>query len=355
VLVLAIGIVLAVMPFYLDEFWLRTGFAVFGAAVGAIGLNILVGTTGQLSLGHAFFLAVGAISYCWLAGEPLDTGARSIGGLGLPPLLAMVLAVGLAGLAGLLFSPVAARLKGIYLGVASLGLVFVGQHVLNSATPVTGGFNGRSTPDFELFGFTFADDEPSLYVLNVPFDRFERLWYLGLVLLAVCYFFARGMLDARPGRALRTLRDSEIAAAVNGVDVTAYRAKAFLLSSMYAGLSGVLYALSIGSVAPESFTIEVSIQYLAMIVLGGLGSVGGAVVGATFVSALPLVLDEYSESIPGLAEPGSGGVSYAEAARYAYGAAVIAVVIFWPAGLAGVARRLSERRRRTRRRPLAHT
>jgi branched-chain amino acid transport system permease protein len=355
VIVLAIGVVLAVMPFYLDEFWLRTGFAVFGAAVGAIGLNILVGTTGQLSLGHAFFLAVGAISYCWLAGEPLDTGARKVGGLGLPPLLAMVLAVGLAGLAGLLFSPVAARLKGIYLGVASLGLVFVGQHVLNSATTVTGGFNGRSTPDFELFGFAFADDDPNLYVLDVPFDRFERLWYLGLVLLAVCYFFARGMLEARPGRALRTLRDSEIAAAVNGVDVTAYRAKAFLLSSMYAGLSGVLYALSIGSVAPESFTIEVSIQYLAMIVLGGLGSVGGAVVGAAFVSALPLVLDEYSESIPGLAEPGSGGVSYAEAARYAYGAAVIAVVIFWPAGLAGVARRLSERRRRTRRRPLAQT
>jgi branched-chain amino acid transport system permease protein len=351
VLVAASLLVLLVLPYYLKEFWLRTGFAVFGAAIGAIGLNILVGTTGQLSLGHAFFLAVGATGYCWLSGEPVDTGAHKIGGLGLPPLAGMVLAVGLAGLAGLLFSPVAARLKGIYLGIASLGLVFVGQHVLNSATSVTGGFNGRRASDFELFGFNFADADPALTVLGVPFDRFERLWYLGLALLAGCVLFARGVLGARPGRALRTLRDSEIEAAVNGIDVTAYRAKAFLLSSMYAGLSGVLYALSIGSVAPESFMIEVSIQYLAMIVLGGLGSVGGAVAGAAFVSALPLLLDEYSEAIPGLSEPGSSGVSAPQAARYAYGAAVILVVLFWPTGLAGAARRLADRRRRSGKAP----
>jgi branched-chain amino acid transport system permease protein len=345
VLLLAASLVLVALPFYLDEFWLRTGFAAFGAIIGAIGLNILVGTTGQLSLGHAFFLAVGAISYCWLSGEPSDAGTRHIGGLGLPPGVGMVLAVGLAGLAGLLFSPVAARLKGIYLGVASLGLVFVGQHVLTSATEVTGGFNGRRTPDFALFGFTFTDADPVLSVLRVPFGRAERLWYLGLVLVAVCWVFARGVLAGRPGRALRTVRDSEIAAAVHGVDVQAYRAKAFLLSSMYAGLAGVLYALSIGSVAPESFTIEVSIQYLAMIVLGGLGSVGGAAAGAAFVSTLPLLLDEYSNLVPGLSEPGSGGVSYSEAARYAYGAAVILVVLFQPTGLAGLARRLSARRR----------
>lgn len=344
-------VVLAALPFYLDEFWLRVGFAVFGAAIGAIGLNILVGTAGQLSLGHAFFLAVGAVSYCWLAGEPSDTGAIRISGLGLQPLLAMVLAVCLAGLAGLLFSPVAARLRGIYLGVASLGLVFVGQHVLNSATPVTGGYNGRRTPDFELFGFTFTDSDPNLYVLNVPFDRAERLWYVGLVLAGLAWFFARGLLAGRPGRAMRTLRDSEIAAAVTGVDVPVYRAKAFAVSSMYAGLAGVLYALSIGSVAPESFTFDVSVQYLAMIVLGGLGSAGGAVAGALFVTALPLILDEYSESVPGLSDPGSGGVSYAEASRYAFAALIVVIILIQPAGLAGITRRASNRiRRRTRQR-----
>ncbi len=230
--------------------------------------------------------------------------------------------------------------------MASLGLVFVGQHVLNSATPVTGGYNGRRTPDFELFGFTFTDSDPDLYVLGVPFDRTERLWYLGLVLAGLGWFFARGVLAGRPGRAMRTLRDSEIAAAVTGVDVPVYRAKAFGLSSMYAGLAGVLYALSIGSVAPESFAFDVSVQYLTMIVLGGLGSAGGAVAGALFVTALPLVLDEYSGSVPGLSEPGSDGVSYAEASRYAFGALVIVIILIQPAGLAGIARRVSNRVRR---------
>lgn len=339
-LLVALVAVLAVLPFYLEEFWLRTGFAVFGAAIGAIGLNILVGTTGQLSLGHAFFLAVGGISYCWLSGESNDAGAHPYVGLGLPPLLGMVLAVGISGLAGLLFSPIGARLKGLYLGIASLGMVFVGIHVFNSVDQVSGGHNGRTVPEFSLFGFTFDDSDPDLYVLNVEFEKFERLWYLGLVLAVGCYLFARATLHGRPGRALRAVRDSEIAASVNGVNVTSYRAKAFLLSSMYAGLSGVLFALAIGSVAPESFAVEISVQYLAMIVLGGLGSVGGACAGAAFVTALPYVLGEYATSIPGLSEPGTGGVSYSEAARYAYGAAVILVIIFWPTGLAGIARRL---------------
>lgn len=345
-LLVALVAVLAIMPFYLEEFWLRTGFAVFGAAIGAIGLNILVGTTGQLSLGHAFFLAVGGISYCWLSGESNDAGAHPYVGLGLPPLLGMVLAVGISGLAGLVFSPLGARLKGLYLGIASLGLVFVGIHVFNSVHQVSGGHNGRSVPEFSLFGFTFDDSDPDLYVLNVEFEKFERLWYLGLVLAVGCYLFARATLNGRPGRALRAVRDSEIAASVNGVNVTAYRARAFLLSSMYAGLSGVLFALAIGSVAPESFAVDISIQYLAMIVLGGLGSVGGACVGAAFVTALPYVLGQYAESIPGLSEPGTGGVSYSEAARYAYGAAVILVIIFWPAGLAGIAHNLRPGRRK---------
>src|SRR5688500_6979031 len=152
-------VLLALMPFFLEEFWLRTGFAACGAIIGAIGLNLLVGTSGQLSLAHAFFLAVGAITYVFVSGEPGGT-AESIDGLGWPPLVGMVAGVLLAGLAGLLFSPVAARLRGIYLGVASLGLVFIGQHVLNTWTSVTGGFNGRTTPRFELFGFSFGSDNP---------------------------------------------------------------------------------------------------------------------------------------------------------------------------------------------------
>src|SRR3954466_11243965 len=150
-------VVLLLAPFYVDEFWLRTGFAVFGAIVGAIGLNLLVGTTGLLSLAHAFFLAVGAISYVFVSGESGGLGVAQLSGLGLPPLVGMIVGVLLAGLAGLLFSPIAARLGGSYPGVASRGLVFIGQHVLTSWPSVTGGFNGRSAPEFSLFGFHFAN------------------------------------------------------------------------------------------------------------------------------------------------------------------------------------------------------
>ncbi len=177
-LLLAVALVLMlVAPIYVEEFWLRTGFAVFGAIIGAIGLNLLVGTTGQLSLAHAFFLAVGAVTYVYVSGEP-GGGVEGYDGLGLPPLLGMVLGVLLAGVAGLLFSPIAARLRGIYLGVASLGLVFIGQHVLNTWTSVTGGFNGRAVPHLEVLGFELTGREPGLVLMGVPFAERERLWYL---------------------------------------------------------------------------------------------------------------------------------------------------------------------------------
>ena len=342
-------LLLLVTPVYVEEFWLRTGFAVFGAIIGAIGLNLLVGTTGQLSLAHAFGLAVGAITYVFLSGKPGGT-AESVAGLGLPPLIGMLAGVALAGLAGLLFSPVAARLRGIYLGVASLGLVFIGQHIMNTYTKVTGGFNGRTTPRFELFGFSFSGSDPDLFVGGVEFGEAERLWYLGLVLAVLAYVFAKNLLRSRPGRALQTLRDSEVAASVMGVDVQRYKARVFLVSSMYAGLAGVLYALSIGSVAPESFALDLSVLYLAMIVLGGLGSVGGAALGALFVTALPLVFQQYAGSLPLVSEAGQGGVSAGQAARLLFGLTIVLVVLFEPAGLVGLGNRF---KRLGRRRPTA--
>jgi branched-chain amino acid transport system permease protein len=342
ILLVAVLIVLLALPIYVDEFWLRTGFAAFGAIVGAIGLNLLVGTAGQLSLAHAFFLAVGAISYVYVSGDSGGIGLAELSGLGLPPIVGMIVGVLLSGLAGLLFSPLAARLRGIYLGVASIGLVFIGQHVLNSWTSVTGGFNGRSAPEFSLFGFTFGNRDPELYVLGVPFREPERLWYLGLVLALAAYLFARNLLRSRPGRALQTLRDSEVAASVMGVNVQRYKGRIFLVSSMYAGLAGVMFALSVGSVAPESFGLEVSFLYLAMIVLGGLGSVGGAVLGALFVSALPLIFQRYADVVPFV---GDGGLAAGEAARYLFGLAIIVVVLFEPAGLAGLAGRFRRKGR----------
>ncbi|MFB2598656.1 branched-chain amino acid ABC transporter permease [Herbiconiux sp. P17] len=334
-------LVLLVLPLYLSSFWLQLGLFVFAAAIGAIGLNLLTGSAGQLSLAHAFFLAIGAYGYCFFAGDP--DGADGLGGLGLPPLLAMIMSVILAGIAGLLFSPIASRVRGIYLGLASLALVFIGQHLLLNLKAVTGGFNGRSAEPFSLFGFSFTGADPELTVLGVPFGQSERLWYLGLVLLVLAAVFARNMLRSRSGRALLTIRDSEIAASVMGVDVRRYKAIIFVISSMYAGMAGVLLALAFQRPVPEYFSLHLSIAYLVMIVIGGLGSVGGAIAGATFVTALPLVLNHFSDDIPFLAQPGQPGISPSDFSNYVYGAAVIVVILVSPNGLAGLVRRLRNR------------
>ena len=336
----ALFVVGLILPFYLESFWLQTGLFAISAAIGAIGLTILTGTAGQLSLGHAFFVAVGAYGYCYFAGGE-GIGVNAPSGLGLPPLLAMLLAVALAGLLGALYSPISGRLRGIYLGIASIGLVFIGQHVLFNATGVTGGFNGRDAEEFGLAGFSFGSDDPKLTIMGVEFKELERLWYLGLAMLVFAYYYGRKLTEGRPGRAMETVRDSEVAAAVMGVDVTRYKAAAFTIGSMYAGLSGVLLALIYGRIVPESFDLAMSVEFLAMIVIGGLGSVRGAVLGAFFVSMLPKVLDHYSESLPLLAAPGSGsGVEPGMAAQFAFGAAIVLILLFAPGGLGGIGQRI---------------
>ncbi|GAA3742978.1 branched-chain amino acid transport system permease protein [Spinactinospora alkalitolerans] len=328
----AAAVVLLAIPFYVEVFWLQAGLFAMAAAIGAIGLNLLTGATGQLSLGHAFFIAVGAYGYVAMAAEPAGGGGELLG-LGLPTPVAMVGAVLLAGLAGLAFSPIAGRVSGIYLGIASIALVFIGQHLLFNAASVTGGFNGRIVPEFTLLGLSFADT-PELVLAGVPFGALERLWYLGLALAAGSALFARGVLRGRPGRAMNTIRDHPTAAAVIGIPVARYRAGVFVLSSMYAGLSGVLLALVFQQTVPDYFDLFLSLDYLAMIVIGGLGSVGGAVLGGVFVALLPQVLTRYADSLPLVVAAGTGdGLAPAEAARILYGAAVVAVVLFIPGGL----------------------
>jgi branched-chain amino acid transport system permease protein len=339
-------VALLVIPYFFEGFWLQTGLFAMAAAIAAIGLTLLVGITGQLSLAHAFFVAVGAYGYCYLAGEKPDPAlAGQPNGLDLPTWLAILGAVGLAGLAGALFSPIAGRLRGIYLGLASVGLVFIGQHILFNAAGVTGGFNGRDAPPVSLFGFSFSNSDPDDFaVLGVPYEGLERLWYLGLVLVALSWWYARNLVRSRPGRAMQQVRDSEVAAAVMGVNVPIYKAAAFTVSSMYAGLGGVFLALAFGRIVPESFGFVVSIDFLVMIVIGGLGSIGGAIAGAVLISALPQILNHYSDALPLIAEPGANGLQATQGARMLYGAGVVAVLIFAPHGLAGVTRRFGVRR-----------
>jgi len=317
---LALAAAVVIAPFYVDAFWLQVGLFALAAAVAALGLWLLLGQAGQLSLGHSFFVAVGAYGYTVLAAEaePGQLGA------GLPPPLAATAAVLLAGAAGLAFSPIAARLRGIYLGIASLGLVFAGQHVLFNAESLTGGFNGRNVPDFTLFGFSFgALRGEALYVLGVPFGREEKLWYLAAAVTAATYLVIRNITRSRPGRALRAVRDNEVSAEILGVDVSRYKAYVFGVSSMYAGLGGVLLALAFSRIVPETFGVALAVEYLAMVVIGGLGSAAGAVLGAFFVSSLPTLLERYAPALP-------GGITPSVAAKFAYGAAILLVLAKTP-------------------------
>jgi branched-chain amino acid transport system permease protein len=355
-LALAVVAVLLLAPIYVDGSWLRTGLLAFASAVAALGLTLLIGQAGQLSLGHSFFVAVGAYGYTFFAADRTNSDASGAAGLGLPPALALALAVLLAGVAGLAFSPIAGRLRGIYLGVASLGLVFGGLHLLNNAEPLTGGAHGRDVPSFQLFGFTF-DRVPgeTLYVLGVPFGKEERLWYLALALLVAAYLYYRNLVRGRPGRALRAVRDRELMAGITGVPVARYKSYAFVLSSMYAGLGGVLLALVLGRLIPDAFGVALAIEFLAMVVIGGLGSAAGAVAGAAFVVCLPRVLDRYAEHLPFIASSSSisqaGGLEPAVAAQFAYGAAVIVLLLLEPGGVAAASNRLVRRLRRLPRHP----
>jgi len=337
---IALVLVLVCLPLYLGDFWMQLGLLVFVGAIGAIGLSLLTGVTGQLSLAHSFFMAIGAYGYAALAGKSqLLGGGVEVQGGGLPPLVAALLAVCVAGLAGLAFSPISGRLSGIYLGVASLALVFFGHHILFNAHGITGGYYGRNAPPFEVLGFGFTDADPFLAVLGIPLGRSERLWYLGLITLVLLYIFARNLLAGRTGRALETIRDNALAAGVMGVNVRRYKALAFVISSMYAGVGGVLLAVAVQRPVPEYFGLMLSVTYLVMIVIGGMASPGGAIAGATFVVSLPLVLAEYSADLPFFDVLEQRGFGPGEFSGLVFGVVVIAVVMLAPGGLASVFKR----------------
>jgi branched-chain amino acid transport system permease protein len=337
--VASVFLALAALPLYLDAQMLKIGSWSMAAAVGAIGLTLLVGTAGQLSLAHAFFAAVGAYGYAFLA-APED-------GAGWPPALAALGGIALAALAGLLFSPVAARVRGLYLGVASLGLVFIGQHLLKNLTAVTGGVNGRSVTPFEVFGFQLTGSEPAFSVLGVPFGGQERMWYLALFSLGVAILL-NGIIRRRPGRAFTMVRDNPAAASALGINVQHYRASAFVISSAFAGGAGVLTGLAYGYVTPQNFGLMLSINFLAMVLIGGLGSVGGAVLGAIIVTAMPLLLASYAAGSGLLAAGGSGGYDAATVSSIVFGVLVVVLIILEPGGLARLGQRLWSRLRPAR-------
>lgn len=342
----ALLIVLLALPLYLDAAWLKAGQYVMVGAVGAIGLTLLIGQAGQLSLAHAFFLLVGAVGYTVLSGPTDD---ERVVGLGWDPTLSMAGAVAIAALTGLLFAPVAGRLRGIYLGIASLALVFLGLYLGQSAEGLTGGTStGRPPAEASLFGFPISNAGPQVELLGVPIRQIERSWYLFLLITVVALLLARGAVRGRVGRSWRAVRDNEAAATAMGVSVTRAKVGAFAVSSAYAGLAGVMTVLWFDILKPDeseygTYGINVSIAFLAMVIIGGLGSVSGAVAGAAIVNGLPQVLSLYAQESGWFTGTGDGAFTSALISSFVYGAAVIVVVVFEPGGLAAIGHRIAAR------------
>ena len=318
--------------------------------VGGIGLTLLVGQAGQLSLAHPFFLLVGAVSYAVLSGDPEES--PDLVALGLPPLLGVIGAVAICGLIGLAFAPVAGRLSGIYLGVASLSLVFLGLWLGQSLASLTGGTSsGRSAPVFELFGFPFSSSDPSPTLFGVAMEKQQRLWFLFLAFALMTYFLARGAVNSRIGRSWRAVRDNEAAATAMGVNVARVKAAAFTISSAFAGLAGVMTALWLDLVKPDeneftgTYSLTVAIAFLAIVIIGGLGSVPGAVIGAVLVYGLQQFFLLGSNEFGWFADAQFGGLSAVVLSAFVYGAAIVLVVMFEPGGAAAIGRRLVARRR----------
>ncbi|MCX8101988.1 MAG: branched-chain amino acid ABC transporter permease [Geminicoccaceae bacterium] len=275
----ALGLALVLVPFLLPSaFHLRVAALVWINATAALGLALLMGLAGQVSLGHAGFFGIGAYATA--------LGPKH---LGLDPLLSMLLGVAAAaGLALLVGRPIL-RLKGHYLAVATLGLGILVHLVLVSEVAITGGPDGVQVPRLVLFGWRVAGPE---------------VWYAitGIVLLLAAWI-ALNLEDSSTGRALRALHDSEIAASVAGVDVARHKLVVFVIAAVYAATAGGLLALFNRFVTPDVAGFLRSIELVTMVVIGGMGSILGAVVGAAVLTVLPQALTlfhDYEHAVLGL-------------------------------------------------------
>jgi branched-chain amino acid transport system permease protein len=276
-------------------------------AIVAIGLGILIGHTGQISLGHAGFFAIGAYASALLTLR-----------LGLPFVVALLVAGSLSAAIGFLLGLPALRLSGPYLAVATLGFGLTIPQLVVWQGAWTGGSSG-------LHGLPLASLPLGAFTIVLRTD--QDYYYLVAAVLILLTIFARNVVTSHTGRAFVAIRDSEIAARAMGVDLVRYKTTAFALSALYAGIAGALYAHLLHGISPEDFTVLLSVDFLTMIVLGGLGSVGGALSGAlllTFLqnalTRLPIVHDFKNLYIVVL------------------GVILILSIAFLPRGLAGVAR-----------------
>lgn len=260
-------IVLIAFPFIFQKstYLLYVVNTVLIAVIAALGLNILTGFTGQISLGHGAFMGVGAYASGYLMNQ-----------FGLPFLVCVVAAGGITAMVGMVFGIPSLRLKGLYLAIATLAAQVILEFVFVRWRAVTGGSQGLLVQPASVGKFVFNTD-------------FE-FYFVALAFAVLAVLTAKNVVRTKPGRAFMAIRDRYISAEIIGVPLFKYKLISFGISSFFAGVAGSLWGHYIGIITPEHFGVMVSVQYLSMVIIGGLGSIYGSIMGATFMTLLPEVL-----------------------------------------------------------------
>ncbi len=299
----AFVLVLLAFPSIATSYWLDVANRIGIAVIAAMGLNILTGFTGPISLGHAAFLSVGAYTTAWLAGR------------GVPFVIAMYVSGLVSALVGMVFGIPSLRLKGLYLAIATLAAHFIIEFVVVHWESVTGGVNGISVSAPQIAGYSFDTD--------------QRLYYIVLAAAAFHLWFAKNLFRTRMGKAFIAVRDHDISAEVMGVNVFKHKLYAFAVSSF---LAGSLLGYQAKIISPENFPLSVAIDQLGMIIIGGLGSVLGSILGAVFMTLLPevlrLVTSALAGQLPGLVQ------LFAALKLGVFGLTIVLFLIFEPDGMA---------------------
>lgn len=320
------------LPFFLTDDLLLILTLGMISAVGAIGLNLVTGYAGQVSLGHAFFIGIGAYTGAILGGAP----DGPVVGYGLPIYIWLPAAGVVAAVAGLIVGPVAVRLRGLYLAIVTLGLVFVGEHIFRVSRDLTGGPGvGRRGPKLEAFGIDFSTGGE---LLGMTLAREQRQFFLALAFLIFFAILGRNIARSKVGRAFSAVRDRDVAAAVIGVGLTRHKVMAFAMSSFYAGVAGALFYAVVGVFEPNTFGLLMSIQYLAMVLIGGVATISGSIMGAIFIASLGRLSGEVAHVLPFISESADGGglLTVFQLESILYGLLIIVFLIFEPRGLFGI-------------------
>lgn len=299
-------IVLIAFPFFANRYYLTLANQVGIAVIGAIGLNILVGYTGQISLGQGGFMAVGAYA----------AGLLTIR-LGMPWWASTIVACVITAIVGALFGIPSLRLKGLYLAIATLSAQVIILWAVTHWTGLTGGNEALVVPDPTLFGLK----------INSDFNFYWVVWGIAIVVTLLTVNLFR----TRFGRAFIAIRDQDIAASVMGVDLFKYKLLAFAISSFWVGMAGALTAHYRNIVTWERFTVDVSVLYLAMIIIGGLGSVTGSYLGAIFMTLLPVLFTNLGRALKGSFPIMDTILPFIQ--QGAFGLVIILFLIFEPEGL----------------------